>query len=153
MVSLGYNELNGWYSTKVLMYKSQIAFMATVLWWRHQMEILSALLALCVGNSPGTGPVTRNFDVFFDLRLNKRLSKQSWGWWFETPLRSLWRHCNVLPVLCLTRCPLFQSYRFLKNCVLLLVCSKLLFVTRCLSLFCVQLISTDLLLGAFPDVF
>ena len=28
--------------------------------------------------------------------LNKRLSKQSWGWWFETPKRSLWRHCNVM---------------------------------------------------------
>ena len=26
--------------------------------------------------------------------LNKRLSKQSWGWWFETPSCSLWRHCN-----------------------------------------------------------
>ena len=33
--------------------------------------------------------------VFSDLRLHKRFSKQSWGWWFETPLRSLWRHCNV----------------------------------------------------------
>ena len=32
--------------------------------------------------------------VFFDLRLNKRLSKQSWGWWFETPSRPLWCHCN-----------------------------------------------------------
>ena len=31
---------------------------------------------------------------FFDLRLDKRLSKQSWGWWFETLLRPLWRHCN-----------------------------------------------------------
>ena len=31
---------------------------------------------------------------FFDLRLNKRLSKQSWGWWSETPSRSLWRHSN-----------------------------------------------------------
>ena len=31
---------------------------------------------------------------FFDLRLNKRLSKQSWGWWFETPSHPLWRHCN-----------------------------------------------------------
>ena len=53
------------------------------------------------GDSPVTGefpaqrPVTRSFDVFFDLRLNKRLSKQSWGWWFETPSRSLWRHCSV----------------------------------------------------------
>ena len=44
--------------------------------------------------SPPQRPVTRNFDVFFDLRLNKRLSKQSWGWWFETPSRPLWRHCN-----------------------------------------------------------
>ena len=39
-------------------------------------------------------PVTRRFDVFFDLRLNKLLSKQSGGWWFETPSRPLWRHCN-----------------------------------------------------------
>ena len=34
---------------------------------------------------------------FFDLRLNKRLSKQSWGWWFETLSRPLWRHRNVKP--------------------------------------------------------
>ena len=40
-------------------------------------------------------PVTRNFDVFFYLRLNKRLSKQSWGGWFETLLCSLWRHRNA----------------------------------------------------------
>ena len=71
-------------------------------WWRYQMETFSALLALCVGNSPVTGefpsqrPVTRSFDVFFDLCQNKRLSKQSWGWWFEPPSRSLWRHCNVM---------------------------------------------------------
>ena len=38
--------------------------------------------------------MTRSFDVFFDLRLNKLLSKQWWGWWFETPSRPLWRHCN-----------------------------------------------------------
>ena len=74
-------------------------------WWRHQMKTFAALLALCAGNSPVTGefpaqrPVTRSFHVFFDLRLNKRLSKQSWGWWFETPSRSLWRHCNVKIVL------------------------------------------------------
>ena len=40
-------------------------------------------------------PVTRSFDVFFDLHLNKRLSKQPWGCWFGTPSWSLWRHCNV----------------------------------------------------------
>ena len=45
---------------------------------------------------PRKRPVTRSFDVFFDLRPNKRLSKQSWGWWFETPSRSLWRHRNEL---------------------------------------------------------
>ena len=43
---------------------------------------------------PTQRPVTRSFDVFFDLHLNKRLSKQSGVWWFETPLRSLWRNCN-----------------------------------------------------------
>ena len=37
----------------------------------------------------------QSFDVFFDLRLNKQLSKKSWDWWFETLLRPLWRHCNV----------------------------------------------------------
>ena len=110
-----------------------------------------ALLVLCAGNSSVTGqfpsqrPVTRSFDVFFDLRLKKRLSEHnrdtetkrssywqpsghllhpwlsfwqpptqpvtrrlwiwrpfgfSGGWWFETPLPSLWRHCNeIIPAL------------------------------------------------------
>ena len=67
-------------------------------WWWHQIEIFSALLAFCAGNSPVNGefpaqrPVMRSFDVIFDLCLNKWLSKQSWGWWSET--LSLWRHCN-----------------------------------------------------------
>ena len=71
-------------------------------WWHHQMETFFSLLALYAGNSmftcefPAQRPVTRSFDVFFDLRLNKRLSKQPWGWWFETPSRSLWRHCNAI---------------------------------------------------------
>ena len=47
---------------------------------------------------PAQMPVTRSFDVFFDLRPNKRLSKQPWGWWFETPSWSLWRQCNGLLV-------------------------------------------------------
>ena len=72
-------------------------------WWRHQMKTFSALPTLYEGNSPVTGefpsqrPVTRSFDAFFDQLLNKRLSKHSWGWWFETPLHSLSRHCNVTP--------------------------------------------------------
>ena len=48
------------------------------------------------GEFPTQRPVTRSFDVFFDLRLNKRLSKHSWGWWFETLSWSLWRHHNEL---------------------------------------------------------
>ena len=71
-------------------------------WWRHQMETFSALLAICAGNSPVTGefpaqrPVTQSFDVFFDLCLNKPLSKQSGGWWFEMPLHPSWCHCNAI---------------------------------------------------------
>ena len=58
------------------------------------MEAFSALLAACAGNSPVPGEfpaqrlVTRSFDFFFHLRLNKRLSKQSWCWWFETLYRA-----------------------------------------------------------------
>ena len=94
-----------WFRVTVLMptpYMHTCSRRPGTAWWRHQLETFSALLAICAGNSPVTGefhaqrPVTRSFDVFFDLRLNKRLSKQSWGWWFETPSHPLWRHCNGL---------------------------------------------------------
>ena len=64
------------------------------------METFSALMAICAGNSPVPGefptqrPLTRSFDVYPDLRPNKRLSKQSRGWWFETLSHPLWRHRN-----------------------------------------------------------
>ena len=64
------------------------------------METFSSLQAICVGNSavpgefPAQRPVTRRFDVFFDLCLNKRMSKQPLGWWFEMPLCPLWRRFN-----------------------------------------------------------
>ena len=45
------------------------------------------------GEFPAQMPVTRSFDVFFDL--NKQSSKQWWGWWLEIPSLQLWRHCNV----------------------------------------------------------
>ena len=69
------------------------------------MDTFSALLALCAGNSLVTGefpsqrPVTRSFNVYFDLCLNKRLCKQSIRRWFETPLS---RHCkrNITLHLC-----------------------------------------------------
>ena len=85
-------------------------------WWCHQMETFSALLAICSGNSPVTGefptqrPVTCSFDVFFDLRLNKRLSKQLWGWWFETPLHPLWRRCNGMG-----KCSMQQVVMFVQD--------------------------------------
>ena len=74
------------------------------------METFPALLVLCAENSSVTGefssqrPVTWSFDVFFDLRLNKRLSKHPRRSWFETQSRSLWIHCNhnVWDVTCIT---------------------------------------------------
>ena len=56
-------NLSSWYTSIFLSYS----------WWRHQMETFSALLALCAGNSPVTGefpsqrPVTRSFDIFYDV--------------------------------------------------------------------------------------
>ena len=73
----------------------------TCAWWRHQMETFSALLSFCEGNSPVTGefpaqrPVTRSFDVLFDLRLNIRLSKQSQGWWLSA-VPDLWDRNKIL---------------------------------------------------------
>ena len=60
------------------------------------------------GEFPTQRPVTRSFDVFFDLSLSKRLSKQSRGWWFQTQSRPLWRHCNVMPPRVTT--PQLQRY-------------------------------------------
>ena len=73
------------------------------------MSTWITLISLCFGSyddvikwkhfpryEPPQRPVKQSFDVFFDPRLNKRLNKQSWGWWFETPSRPLWRHCNVV---------------------------------------------------------
>ena len=83
--------LNVWYT---------LVYHTGTVWWRHHMETFSAFLAICARNSPVTGkfpsqrPVTRSFDIFFDQCLNKRWSKQSGGWWFKTPSRPLWRHCN-----------------------------------------------------------
>ena len=87
---------------EVIYSKTDLTITLRNTWWRHEMETFSAQLAICAGNSAVLGefpvqkPVMRSFDVFFDLRLNKRLSKQSWGWWFETLPRPLWRQSNGL---------------------------------------------------------
>ena len=66
-------------------------------WWRHQIETYSALVALSGQfTSHRWIPLTKANDaeLWCFLRLNTLLGQQSWGWWFETPSRSLWRHCN-----------------------------------------------------------
>ena len=45
-------------------------------------------------NSPHKSQWRGALMFFFNLRPNKRFNKQSSGWWFEKPSRSLWRHCN-----------------------------------------------------------
>ena len=73
-------------------YSSSNLFIYTPYLPVHRTEIISSQNWKADGMHQR--PVTRSFDVFFDLRLNKRLSKQSWGWWFETLSCPLWRHCN-----------------------------------------------------------
>ena len=67
-----------------------------------------------IGEFPSQRPVTRSFDVFFNLRLNKWLNKHSRLWWFETPSRSLWCHCNVTTLTPLLVFPLrpYSTYHY-----------------------------------------
>ena len=75
-------------------------------WWRHQMETFSALLAICAGihrspvNSPHKASDAELWCFLWSAPEKKRLGKQWWGWWFETPSRPLWRHCNVNNIYC-----------------------------------------------------
>ena len=70
-------------------------------WWRNQMETFSFPrywpfvrgIHRSPVNSPNKGQWRGALMFSLICALNKRLSKQSWGWWFETPSRSLWRHC------------------------------------------------------------
>ena len=85
-------------------------------WWRHQMETFPLNWPFVRGihrspvNSPHKGQWRGALMFFFDLRLYKRLSKQSWGWWFETLPSPLWRHCNENKIL---RCN-YSSLFYLK---------------------------------------
>ena len=93
-MAMQYRQLN---SVPTFMIRCQTTNIA---WWHHRMKTLSTLLALFERNPPVTGgfpsqrPVTRSFDVFFDLRLSNWFSGQSIRRWFETPSRSLWCFCN-----------------------------------------------------------
>ena len=80
--------------------RSKSFYTPTISWCRHQMETFSALLAFVRGihrrpvNFPHKGQWGGSLMFSLICALNKRLSKQSWGWWFEMPSHSLWRHCN-----------------------------------------------------------
>ena len=94
---------------------------------RAKIKFFRVTGPFCAGNSPGTGefpakmPVTRSFDVSFDQDLNKRLRKQSWGWWFETPSCSLCLQRNISEK-CLPRMTVNVIFhRFLATCVMSLV--------------------------------
>ena len=88
--------------TEQQIWTGQIANTEIHIWWRHQMEHFPRYLYFVRGNprggrrwiSPSQRPVTRSFEVFLDLLLNKQLGKQSIRRWFETPSCSLWRHCK-----------------------------------------------------------
>ena len=111
-------------------------------WWRHQMDTFSALLAICAGNSPVPGefptqmPVTRSFDAYFDLRPNKRLSKQSRSWWFEAPSRPLWRHRNVEQIFLNIKCAFWHKMRKEALCH---VTTKFVYLARNVILPCLTL--------------
>ena len=72
-----------------------------VIKWKKKIRVTSPLCGEFTGPGefPSQRPLKRNFDIFFNLRLNKRLSKQPWGWWFET-LSSLWRrHYDAIVIM------------------------------------------------------
>ena len=106
-------------------------FMCVCVWYiagqgHYMMTSPNGIIFRVTGHLWAQRPVTRSFDVFFDLRLDKRLSKQSWGWWFEVTWCPLWRHCND------TFCVLFvyqNSYESVKSllpdAVLIVICDLL----------------------------
>ena len=130
-----------------------IAWNMRTTWWRHQMETFSALLAIFVGNSPVTSefpaqrPAMQSFNVFFDLRLNKHLSKISWGWWFEMPSHPLWRHCNNKCKICMALWShkvhvIHNPHKWFNVCLLWEILKKIKVFWRGFWLLCYQI---------FPD--
>ena len=116
-----------WLALRIL-FRNFSDFTSTYLWWLHQMETFSALLALCAGNPlvtsefPSQRPVTRSFDVFFDLRLNKQLRKQS-------KRRDLRRHRAHHDVTVMSA----TSHVYMLHCTSFIVLSLLLSFILCCS--------------------
>ena len=92
VVSCGNSSTNFTYKVYMVRYFTH----DDVIKWKH----FPSYWPIFAGNSsvpgvfPAQRPVMLSFDVFFDLRLNKRLNKQSWGWWCEMLSRPLLRRCN-----------------------------------------------------------
>ena len=79
-------------------------------------NIFSVTGPLC-GEFSTQMPVTRSFHNLIDRALNKRLSKQSWDWWFEIPSPPWWHHCikirtDSIVWICLNKCPCFKCEWF-----------------------------------------
>ena len=86
----------GWKNILTNMGSSNTIFHYDVIKWKHfpfYWPFVRGIHRWPV-NSPHR-PVTQSFDVFFGQLLDTRLRKRWWCWWFETPSRPLWRHCNV----------------------------------------------------------
>ena len=66
-------------------------------------------------NSPHEGQWRRVLMLSLICALNKRLSTQSWGWWFEMPLCSSWRHCSDL-LVCRRARTTHHSQRIMTSC-------------------------------------
>ena len=87
-------------------------------------RVTGPLCGEVTGEFPAQRPVTWIFDIFFYLRLSKRSSRQSWGWWSETPSRPLWRNCNegssnctkILVMLLFGSSPSQPWRKFLDHC-------------------------------------
>ena len=75
-----------------------IQFSSVIAIMTSSIEIFTALLAICVGNSPITGefpsqrPVTRNLDVLIYAWTNGWINNRDAG----DLRRVLWRHCNAV---------------------------------------------------------
>ena len=108
---------------------------AAAAWWLHQMQTFSVLLAISAGNSPHKGQ-------WRGALVNKGLSKQSWGWWFETPSHPLCRYSSgCLYMMLGTGCCVrdsgtthrhkhLQVYRFIKQWVFAYAAIIHLFIIR-----------------------
>ena len=96
------NKKNPWISVTWALwhlYRWQIIVHDDVIKWKHFPRYWPFVQGIHRSpvNSPHKGQWREALMFSLICAWKKRLSKQSWGWWFETPSRSLWRHCNGYP--------------------------------------------------------